>query len=320
MRRVLTRVVVVALAVAGLSTLGHGSTAYADPKCDHVNPATGPCVLVVTVPGGPTPPTPTDDGGPTDTGSGASCYWDPAKQGLTKPPAGPVPCTSKDGYWSNTHNCYVQPMKPPPPAGDPSWEGHDPADGAVYWCFQPQTGMVVHFWSQDAPAGAGAGPSPRAVAEMAIKRMSLSAIQIGIVPKPGPDSVGIVGMPVWMWVEHPDGHTFGPMTASASAGGITVTATAKVHTITWDMGDGTKVVCHTAGTPYLPSYGGKDSPDCGHVYLKSSADQAGESYTVTATSDWVITWAGAGQTGTIRLGGLTRTTQITIGEAQVLVS
>ena len=40
---------------------------------------------------------------------------------------------------------------------------------------------------------------------------------------------------------------------------------------------------------------------------------------MTATSDWVITWEGAGQTGTIRLNGLTRSVAIAVGEAQVLV-
>jgi hypothetical protein len=86
------------------------------------------------------------------------------------------------------------------------------------------------------------------------------------------------------------------------------------------MGDGTEVVCDTAGTPYMPEFGRKDSPDCGHTYKKSSAHEPGEAYTVTATSNWVITWSGAGQTGTIRLNGLNRSTQIRIGEAQVLVS
>ena len=86
------------------------------------------------------------------------------------------------------------------------------------------------------------------------------------------------------------------------------------------MGDGTEVVCDTAGTPYKPSYGRKDSPDCGHTYKKSSAHETGDVYTVTATSSWVITWSGAGQTGTIRLNGLNRSTQIRIGEAQVLVN
>jgi hypothetical protein len=180
--------------------------------------------------------------------------------------------------------------------------------------------MVVAFWSQDTPPGAAAGPSPRDVAQLAIKQLNLRAIDIGIVPEPRPDSIGLVGMPVWMWVDAPNDHTFGPATASASAGGITVTATAKVFRITWDMGDGTQVVCRTAGTPYDPSFGRRDSPDCGHTYERSSADQPDQKFTVSATSDWVITWAGAGQTGTIRLDGLTRTTRIAVGEAQVLVS
>jgi hypothetical protein len=127
-------------------------------------------------------------------------------------------------------------------------------------------------------------------------------------------------MPVWMWAKNPNAHTVGPITESASAGGITVMATATVLDITWDMGDGTEVVCETAGTPYKPSYGRKDSPDCGHTYKKSSAGQTDDAYTVTATSSWVITWSGAGQTGTIRLDGLNRSTQIRIGEAQVLVN
>ena len=85
------------------------------------------------------------------------------------------------------------------------------------------------------------------------------------------------------------------------------------------MGDGNKVTCTKAGTPYKASYGVQESPDCGYVYTKSSSDEPSGTYTVTATSDWVITWEGAGQTGTIRLNGLTRSVQIAVGEAQVLV-
>jgi hypothetical protein len=123
-----------------------------------------------------------------------------------------------------------------------------------------------------------------------------------------------------MWARTPDPHSYGPITATASAGGTTVTATARIFRITWDMGDGATVVCRSAGTPYRPSYGREDSPDCGHTYTTSSSGQPSGKYTVTATSDWVVTWAGAGQTGTIRLDGLVRSTQIAIGEAQVLVS
>lgn len=154
---------------------------------------------------------------------------------------------------------------------------------------------------------------------MAISQMNLRAIDIGITPEPGADDVGIVGMPVWLWVKNPDSHSYGPITESASAGGITVTATARVEDITWDMGDGSQVTCRSAGTPYEPSYGRQASPDCGHTYLKSSSTESGGKYTVTAASDWVITWIGAGQTGTIRLNGLQRSVQVAVGEAQVLV-
>ncbi|MGN6130455.1 MAG: hypothetical protein ACTHOK_08970 [Nocardioidaceae bacterium] len=238
---------------------------------------------------------------------------------MSKPPAGPVPCTSGSGYWSNTYNCYISPAHPVPPAGDPSWQGHQPGDGVVYQCYQPQTGIEIYVWAQNPPPGSGAGPTPRAVAQHAIDQMNLQAIDIGIAPEPGPDSVGLVGMPVWLWAKHPDSHTYGPTTASASAGGITVTATARVEKITWDLGDGTTIVCQSAGTPYEARYGNRPSPDCGHVYDKSSAGQPSGKFTVTATSDWAITWSGAGQTGTIRLNGLTRSVEITVGEAQVLV-
>ena len=318
MRSLVARAAVVALAAAGLIGLASGPS-YADTVCQQTNPATGQCLIWVQVPGNPGNPGDPGDDGPHDTGSGASCYWDGTDQGITKPPPGPVPCSNGNGYWSNGYNCYISLLDPQPPAGDPSWQGHEPGDGAVYQCYQPQTDLLVWIWSINAPPNSGTGPTPREVAQIAIEQMNLRAIDIGITPEPGEDSIGIVGMPVWMWAANPDSHTVGPITESATAGGITITATATLHRITWDMGDGTKVTCSTPGTPYKASYGKTKSPDCGHVYDKSSSTKAGGKYTVSATSDWVVTWEGAGQTGTIRLNGLTRTVAIAVGEAQVLV-
>lgn len=317
MRTRLTPAVLLALASACLTISMFTGPARADTACSQVDTASGECLIWIQVPA--SPPDPAKDE-PKDSGSGAACYWDGTKQGITKPPPGPVPCTSNDGYWSNSYNCYIRVLAPQPPAGDPNWQGHEPGDGAVYSCYQPQTGILVDIWAQDPPPGSGAGPTPREVAQLAIERMRLSAIDIGIAPKPGPDSVGLVGMPVWMWAKSPSDNTYGPSTASATAGGMTITATARVRRITWDMGDGTEVVCNTAGTAYMPSFGRRESPDCGHTYEKSSAHMAGDVYNVTATSSWVVTWSGAGQSGTILLNGLSRTTQIRIGEAQVLVS
>jgi hypothetical protein len=318
MRSLVARVVALSLATAGLFLPAQGPS-YADTVCQVTDPETGICLIYVEVPGTPGDPGDPGDDGPKDTGSGAACYWDGSKQGISNPPPGPVPCELDGMYWSNGYNCYISLLDPQPPAGDPNWQGHEPGDGAVYNCYQPQTGILIWIWSQDPPPNSGAGPTPREVAQIAIEQMDLRAINIGITPEPGAGSIGIVGMPVWMWAANPNSHTVGPISASASAGGITVTATATLHKITWDMGDGTKVECRSAGTPYKPSYGKKDSPDCGHTYEKSSSTKTDGKYTVTATSDWVITWEGAGQTGTIRLNGLTRTTAIAVGEAQVLV-
>ena len=318
MRRLLTLTVTVAALASGL--VGFMSLpAYGDTVCGQTDPATGECLIWIEVPGNPGNPGDPGEDGPKDTGSGAACYWDGTDQGIAKPPPGPVPCNSEYGYWSNAYRCYIQLLDPQPAAGDPSWQGHEPDDGAVYQCYQPQTDLLVLVWSADPPPDSGTGPTPREVAQLAIADMRLTAINIGIAPKAEDGSVGIVGMPVWMWVANPNEHTWGPITASASAGGVTVTATARVHKVTWDMGDGNEVTCTTAGTPYEAAYGNKKSPDCGHVYITSSSSEPDQKFTVTATSDWVIEWEGAGQAGTIRLNGLVREAQIAIGEAQVLV-
>lgn len=318
MRSLVIHLVLAALAAGGFVVLTQAS-AMAGTVCQERNRSTGHCEIWAVAPGTPGTPAGDPSPAPTDTGSGDPCYWDPSKQGLSGPPAHAVSCHSIFGSWSNTYNCYLMVEKPQPPAGDPSWKGHRPGDGAVYSCYQPETDLLVDIWAANTPRTARTGPTPRQVAQVAVKQLDLSAIDIGIAPEPGPDSIGLVGMPVWMWAKAPDAHTYGPATASASAGGITVTATARVEQITWDMGDGTQVVCRTAGTPYRPSDGRRSSPDCGHTYVTSSSHQPGGAYTVTATSEWVVTWSGAGQRGTILLPGLRRSTQIRIGEAQVLV-
>jgi hypothetical protein len=321
MRRVLTYVGA-AGAVAVWLLMINVAAAFADPVCQQTDPATGECLIVLEVPGNSGEPGHSVDASndePKNDETGAACYWDGRTQGITNPPPYAVACSTDEGQWSNARNCYILAANPQPPASDPSWQGHRPGDGAVYSCYQPQTQTLLWIWAQDPPANSVTGPTPREVAQIAMEHMDLRAINIGITPEPGDGSVGIVGMPVWMWAANADSHTVGPITESATAGGITVAATARVDEITWNMGDGTEVVCPTAGTPYKASYGNKRSPDCGHVYQISSSTKPGGKYTVTANSDWVITWEGAGQTGTIRLDGLTRTTEIAVGEAQVLV-
>ena len=214
---------------------------------------------------------------------------------------------------------YVGLAKPQPPKSDPVWKGHK--DGAIHACNEtfgtggagPVGGgpTLTHlFWAASAPE-APPPPDPEDLARQAVASMGLHAIDIGIIPEDAPGSLGLVGLPTWMWAENPDGTTMGPITRTASAGGYTVTARAKVDKIVWNMGDGTSVTCTGPGTPYADEYDTQKSPDCGHTYTRQ-----GE-YTVTATSYWTVEWNGIGETGAIPLDFDEQTT-IRIGESQVI--
>ncbi|MFC8520455.1 ATP/GTP-binding protein [Streptomyces sp. NPDC057257] len=228
-----------------------------------------------------------------------------------------VPCYLKGlGYWVNGSNCYFQEADPQPPANDPRWEGHDPAEGAVYDAYCPDNPNQTSQWFAQPPNG-GAAVDPEVLAREAVKKMRLLGPDIASPRAAGKYTVGV---PMWMWVNQST-TTYGPQSASASAGAVTVTATAKVSKIVWRMGDGATVTCHGPGTVYHSSIGMAQSPTCGHVYAKTSAAASGGKYQLTATSTWSIDWAvtagGGGQTGQ-----LTQTQQsqlqVAIGEVQVV--
>lgn len=141
--------------------------------------------------------------------------------------------------------------------------------------------------------------------------MDLRVVEIGIVPENIPGSIGIIGLPTWMWVADPGEATTGPITRTAALEGYSVTATATMTQVVWSMGDGSSVTCAGPGTPYADRYDTQSSPTCGHTYTRMGR------YPVTATSYWAVNWEGIGQTGVIPLT-FAQTTQIAMGEAQVL--
>lgn len=275
----------------------------------------GQCLITVTDPG--TPGDPGDPPGDDDGGGGGprTCMY-----GIRE-----VPCTYEGRYYVSSRGCYAAAADPQPPAGDDAWEGH--TDGVVISCVQPSCfGLTPDdcytetYWAAEVP---GAGPTPRQLADRAVAAMDFRAPEIGLTGKSDdPDSMQIIGLPTWMWVADPDEHTVGPITRSASAGGLTVTATGTLDRIVWNMGDGRSVTCAGAaarGTIYEARYKDQPSPTCGHRYLRTSASQPHEAYTVTATAYWTINWAGGGQSGTIPLN-FTRTSQLRVGELQVIVT
>lgn len=271
--------------------------AHADPpKCKTYN-ALGVCLIWVTLPPGPPPPS-------------EPAGIDP--QPVVKPQEGtlpngiqPIVVDGKQCFPSGKRN-------PQPDFSDPVWEGH--INGAIYDCLAGPAGvqgavLTLQYWAAVAPKVAPP-PDPRLLAQQAVVAMNLRAVTIGVVPEPKAGSVGLVGLPNWMWVQEPSPGTYGPITRAASVGGYTVAATARVDRVVWDMGDGPVITCGK-GTPYEDRFAKRKSPTCGHVYTRQGR------YPVTATSYWVIEWSGIGQAGTINLD-LTQQTSLTIGEAQVI--
>lgn len=218
-----------------------------------------------------------------------------------------VPCKSDQGTWYSPKQCYISPVDPLPPYSDPNWQGH--TSGMLYYCritgFATGTPVLIWFAESVPP------PDPETLARRALARMQLSPITIGIAPDDNPDSVGLVGMPIWLWAENPSDRTIGPISRSASEGGYTVTATAEVERVRWSMGDGGVKTCAGPGTPYKLKYGITESPTCGYRFEKQ-----GE-FTVAARSDWLVRWSGIGETGTFRIY-LTQNTQVVVGELNVV--
>lgn len=154
-------------------------------------------------------------------------------------------------------------------------------------------------------------PTVAELAAAAVATLKLPNPEIGSAPCTGPDCMGAVGVPVWLWTQ-----PWTPKTTTAAIRGTRITATAKMTKVTWAMGDGATVTCNDAGTPYQDVYGFKKSPDCGYLYTKTSANEPGMRYPLTATATWIVTWTGdeVGATTTTTLA----TVRVMIGEYQVL--
>jgi hypothetical protein len=309
-----------AIFVSILTAIGMPVPAAADPSPGSggvICPPLEDCTVIAQTPGGRgahrtagvTPITT----GPGSSASSAGCWFGDEA----------VDCQHPDfGSWNAGDGCWYKPESPQPPKSDPVWQGH--TDGVIYQAscmpFSPGTSAGGWVWRPDPVAGGpGAGAVPAVTPEMlaarAIRQLPIRGPLIGMAPRPG--SIGLVGLPVWMWVQVTPA-TWGPASATASVPGLSVTATARATQVVWDMGDGHRVTCDGPGTPYEPWFGGRMSPTCGYRYDQSSARERDSAYEVTATTTWQVTWAGGGASGALAMERSSSTTA-RIGELQVLV-
>ncbi len=119
---------------------------------------------------------------------------------------------------------------------------------------------------------------------MAMDKLTIPPPEIGSAPcsSEQADCKGAVGLPVWLWT-----NPWESQTATATAAPYSVTATATPVAVDWDMGDGGSVHCTSAGTPFEPSMGFTQSPDCGYEHYVKKGD-----YTVTANMTVRVVFSG----------------------------
>ena len=170
------------------------------------------------------------------------------------------------------------------------------------------------------PNGSGGAAAPvvdaARLAQEALQQVPLPAPKIAMAP--GGDIPLLVNLPTFLWIDRAQ---WRPVSASASAGGVTSTVTAVPQRVVWDMGQGDSLACNGPGEPYVPSLPDDAQPsDCIFTYRASSARTSDKTFKVTATVEWRVSWTASGAAGGGDLGISRRTssTPVRVAEIQVL--
>lgn len=224
-----------------------------------------------------------------------------------------VPCTRGGMGWRHERECYAQSV---PEEVGRAFLGESPRPGLVPMVcagvLGGVSGPLSFFWDDPSVAP----PDPAKLAQEAIKKMRLRAIDIGASPatlEADPGAYGLVGWHMWLWSKTGSADRWGPISATATAGSYSVTATAKVVKLEWDMGNGDKVVCKSTTPRTGDRQGNEKSPTCGYMYEKRGI------YDISATTYWQVDWSGIGAKGGTSLE-LTRHATVEISEIQVVTT
>ena len=191
--------------------------------------------------------------------------------GRCRDPSGQeIPCV-RDGGSAGADGCYYRPTDPSPstiaalggqPAGDGGWY--------IRVCYGGAAGSGGVVWI----AGGPPVVSPAVLARQARARLDLPEVVIRL----NPSGDQLVNLPLWLAM---DPASWTARSATASVPGVSVTATARPVKANWSMGDGTTVTCTGPGTAWTAGSDPRSpSPDCGHVYRRSSAKAPGGVYVI----------------------------------------
>ncbi len=107
-------------------------------------------------------------------------------------------------------------------------------------------------------------------------------------------------------------------TATAQAGRVWSTVTARPVSVTWGTGDGGSEVCRGPGVAWSPGVD-EDASNCTHTYRRSSASADGGTFDLSATVRLEITWtSNAPFGGTLPAITRTSTLDVEVGEIQAI--
>lgn len=257
------------------------------------------------------------DGVAGDGGGGSSSAVDLASSSNGATTSAPDPCA-------------YRPLPTQPAAGSPLWEGNDPASGKVEYtpCLQLPDGSPSGAPLYRFTATPATGPAPAAPQVSAVDLAQQASQQIPIPSPvmnfgPNPDEVA-VKVPVWMWVDRVD-----PAPLTVTAGTVSVTATARLQSVSWSMGDpvdpsnlaklAEPVVCAGDSMYMDPTdFAAGTESSCSYTYIwKSTADRTAgaEKWPITATATWTISWtASTGESGQITAPAAVATTALRVGQ------
>jgi hypothetical protein len=213
-----------------------------------------------------------------------------------------VPCSIPGkGWYSAADGCYYASTARPAGASGGDW--------SLGTCGDPVQGF---FQGLQLLRQFRTAPGPATVADLAVKKLVLPSPVIRM--SPAVNAVQLVHVPSWLWI---GSGVWGPRSATASAGGVTVTATARPITAVWSTGDGATVTCQGPGTAWTSRANpAKGSPTrCGHTYTQTSPGHGLGEFTVSATITWAVTWTWAGTTRTAGPLKSTATTGVRVVES-----
>jgi hypothetical protein len=160
----------------------------------------------------------------------------------------------------------------------------------------------------------GGAVDPAALAAQARESVPIAAP--GINTSPDSSRRLYTQVPTWLWL---DETWWQPYTATATAGRVSATVTATPSQARWSMGDGEVVPCAGPGTPWREGMA-EDATDCSYTYRHSSAGRPNDSYTLTVTVEFTVTWSSSvpGAGGSLAPVERSQSIEVQVGEIQAV--